>query len=269
MVRVSVRDVELDFDLAGAGSSFVWGHGLSGNRAAEDEFGVLDWSRFAAPCQLLRYDARGHGTSGFTEEPSTYAWDELARDQLALLDALGIGDYIAGGASMGCGTALHAALLAPDRVKGLVLVLPPTAWETRQERVAIWDQVASMIEGSGIETFITAMGAMPKPDPIAGRPEWDAMFAANARRADPAHLAGALRGAGTADLPAREAIATTTVPTLILAWTGDPGHPESTAEQLKSLLPHAELSMASTWDEFRTWTDRLNRFLTAQAQSGT
>ena len=261
MARVAVRNVELDYDLTGEGSTFVWGHGLSSSRAGEDEFGILEWSRFNGAGQLLRYDARGHGQSGFTAEPSSYAWDELAQDQLALLNAIGVGDYVAGGASMGCGTALHAALLAPHRVEALVLVVPPTAWETRRERVEIWGQVASIIESDGIEAFVTAMQSMPNPDPLSGRDEWDTLFASSARRSDPSRLAGVFRGAGTADLPDREAIRSITVPTLILAWTGDPGHPASTAEQLHGLLPNSELSIASTWDEFRSWTDRANAFI--------
>ena len=261
MARVAVRGVELDYDLTGEGPTFVWGHGLSSSRAGEDEFGILEWTRFNGADQLLRYDARGHGQSGFSVEPSSYAWDELACDQLALLDAIGVSGYVAGGASMGCGTALHAALLAPNRVEALVLVVPPTAWETRRERVEIWGQVASLIENEGIEAFITAMQSMPNPDPLSGRDEWNALFASSARRSEPSELAAVFRGAGTADLPDRDAIRSITVPTLILAWTGDPGHPVSTAEQLHELLPNSELSLASAWDEFRSWTDRANAFI--------
>jgi 3-oxoadipate enol-lactonase len=209
----------------------------------------------------LRYDARGHGTSGFSIDPMCYSWDELARDQLALLDALGIDRYIAAGASMGCGTALHAALLAPHRVEALVLVIPPAAWETRRERVEIWEQVASLIEQHGIEAYIAAMQSMPKPDPLLGRDEFDEAFAESARAADPARHAGVFRGAATADLPDRAAIRGITVPTLILAWSGDPGHPTSTAEQLNELLPNSTLSVAGTWDELATWTDRMARFV--------
>jgi 3-oxoadipate enol-lactonase len=69
------------------------------------------------------------------------------------------------------------------------------------------------------------------------------------------------RGAATADLPDRAAIRGITVPTLILAWSGNPGHPTSTAEQLNELLPNSTLSVAGTWDELATWTDRMARFV--------
>lgn len=262
MAKAMVRNVELDHSRSGTSDpDVVWGHGLSSNQRSEDGFGLLDFGRLAGVCRLLRYDARGHGASGFTTEPTAYSWAELGRDQLALTKQLGIGRYVAAGASMGCGTALHAAVLAPDRIGALVLVIPPTAWETRAERVEVWEQVAQLIEAKGAEGFIAGVAAMPKPDPLAGRPEWDDNMAANARRTDPVRLAGLFRGAGHADLPPREAVATIGVPTLILAWTGDPGHPQSTAEQLAELLPQAQLHLASTWDQFQSWTDHTVDFL--------
>jgi pimeloyl-ACP methyl ester carboxylesterase len=241
----------------------VWCHGLSSNRANEDRFGLLDWNALAAHRRLLRYDARGHGESGFTSEPTAYGWDELARDQLALADEVGIDRYVAGGASMGCGTALHAALLAPQRVTGLLLVVPPTAWETRREQVEVWEQVATLVEQRGVEAFITGMRAMPDPDPVVGHPERNEAFELNARAADPRRLAGVFRGAAHADLPPRDAIATIAVPVLILAWSGDAAHPVSTAEQLAELLPQAELAVARTWEDLATWTNRAASFLRA------
>lgn len=261
MARSTVRNVELAYDMAGEGPTVVWGHGLSSCRANENDFGVLDWARLGATGRLVRYDARGHGDSGFTAEPAGYAWDELARDQLALLDNLGIHRYTVAGASMGCGTALHVALLAPERIEAMVLLIPPTAWETRRARVEIWEQVAALIEDQGIDAFAAAMAAMPLPEPFRGRVEWRESFERNARGVDPVRLAGVFRGAGTADLPERDRIRTITVPTRILAWSGDPGHPTSTAEELAELLPNAELDIASTWDQFCTWTEHTLDFL--------
>src|SRR5581483_6485831 len=84
-------------------------------RASDTDMGLMDWTRI--PVSLVRYDARGHGESESTPDLSGYSWEELARDQLALADALGIDSYVAAGASMGCGTALHAAVLGAARVR--------------------------------------------------------------------------------------------------------------------------------------------------------
>jgi 3-oxoadipate enol-lactonase len=178
-----------------------------------------------------------------------------------LADRLAIDGYVAGGASMGCGTALHAAVQAPERVNGLLLVIPPTGWETRRAQVAVWSQLAASVETDGVDAFIDGVLELESPDPFTGRREWEESMNVQ-RQMSPMRLATVLRGAATADLPPRDAIRTLSQPALILAWTGDAGHPVTTAEQLADLLPNSELALASTWDDLRTWTDRALAFLT-------
>jgi pimeloyl-ACP methyl ester carboxylesterase len=71
----------------------------------------------AAGCRVVRFDWRGYGESG----PAT-ADHLLHADLLGLLDALGIDRAVLAGCSIGGAGALDAALAAPDRVAGLVLV---------------------------------------------------------------------------------------------------------------------------------------------------
>ena len=56
-------------------------------------------------------------------------------------------------------------------------------------------------------------------------------------------------------------IAAIRAPTLILAWTGDAIHPESTAEALGSLLPQADLSVATTAEDLTGWSGRVATFV--------
>ena len=74
-----------------------------------------------------------------------------------------------------------------------------------------------------------------------------------------------MRGATLADLPSRDALRTIAAPALILAWTGDPVHPASIAEELHGLLGDSRLHIASTRDELSTWTDRVARFVSEAA----
>jgi pimeloyl-ACP methyl ester carboxylesterase len=69
---------------------------------------------------LTAYDLRGHGRSEITTDGYTTA--AMAADLLALLDHLGIGQAHLVGHSFGGAVALHAAVLAPDRVASLTLV---------------------------------------------------------------------------------------------------------------------------------------------------
>lgn len=262
MREIDVRGVDLDYEIAGDGPMLVWGHGLSGSRAHDDALGLLNLGRLQRSCRVLRYDARGHGTSAITGDPEDYSWASLGADQLALADRLTIDTYIAGGASMGCGTALHAAVQAPERIEGLLLLTPPTGWETRQAQVAIYSQLAAGVEANGVDVFIDGILEMDPPDPFVGRSEWADSLNVQ-RQMSSEQLATVLRGAATADLPDRDAISSLSQPTLVLAWTGDPGHPATSAEQVAELLPNSELSLASTWEDLQTWTDRAVSFLTS------
>jgi 3-oxoadipate enol-lactonase len=264
MSTTEIRGVDLAHDVAGAGPTMIWGHGLTSSRAREAEIELLDWPRIRRHARVVRYDARGHGDSGSSADPATYHWRELALDQLGLADALGIDHYIAGGASMGCATALHAAVIAPERIDALVLVIPPTAWATRAAQQQNYEISAQLVEGGELDLIVTGARAAPSPDPLVDVPAWRDGFEAMIRGTDPARLARIFRGAATADLPSPEQIAAITAPALILAWTGDPGHPMETAEQLVELLPDAELHAASTLDQLRSWTDLTIDFLTAR-----
>jgi pimeloyl-ACP methyl ester carboxylesterase len=72
-------------------------------------------------------------------------------------------------------------------------------------------------------------------------------------------LPSVFRGAALSDLPAPEAVARIEIPTTILAWVDDPGHPLSTAESLAALLPQATLTVARTPDDVETWPNILSR----------
>ena len=258
----TVRDNDFAWQRSGDSSlPMVWGHGLNSSRADEEPFGLIDWSTLASNLDVLRYDARGHGESGFTAEPSGYSWDNMARDQLDLATALGIDSYIAAGASLGAATALHAAVLAPERIRKLVLVIPPTGWETRAAQADFYEAIAVAIETDGLQPIADSVPNLPTPDPFKGNTEWQERRIASILEADPVRMAGRFRGATTANLPSRELVSAIEAPTLIVAWTGDPGHPVSSAEELLNLLPNASLSVASTFDELATWTDQVAEFV--------
>ncbi len=261
MSVLNVRGVDLHHDLAGSGPTMIWGHGLTSSRSREDETRLVDWVRVREHAAVLRYDARGHGESGSTADPGDYHWRSLGHDQLALADALGIERYIAGGASMGCATALHAAALAPERVSALVLAIPPTAWATRAAQQQNYELTAHLVERGEFDVLVAGSRATPSPDPLVDVPAWKDGFEQMIRTTDPVRLARVFRGAAITDLPEQDAISAIDVPTLILCWTGDAGHPFSTAERLAELIPNSHISVASTFDQLSRWTDTINSFI--------
>jgi pimeloyl-ACP methyl ester carboxylesterase len=227
----------------------------------EDEAGVLSPTATEG-IRVVRYDARGHGRSEATDEDDDYQWSSLAMDMLGVLDGLGAPTAVLGGASMGSATALHAAVVAPDRVDGLVLMIPPTAWAGRRAQARLYGAGASMVSTGGMAPFIAMGRAAAAPKILQGElaSVQDAMFRAM-EALDSDVVAHILRGAARSDLPAQEALAALGMPALILAWTGDPGHPVATADELARLLPAAELHVASEPDDVRRWPSMVAEFV--------
>jgi 3-oxoadipate enol-lactonase len=265
MPDVDLRGVRLSYNLVGSqntgGVPFVWGHGLTSSRADEDTLPLIDSAVIGEQHQVLRYDARGHGLSADLTEPAEGDWAALALDQIALIDHVGWDEVVLGGASMGAATALHAALALGDRVRGLVLVIPPTAWETRATQVDLYEQMAAAVERDGTGVLEAGARLKPPPDPFANDGTWLDRRLGVLGAANPKRLAAIFRGAGRADLPPPEALARIQPPTLVLAWSGDSGHPVSTAERLGELLPNSDVVISSTRHDLDTWTSRCSAFL--------
>lgn len=260
---MNIRGFELDYDIAGSpgATPLVWGHGLTSSRGISAAYPLVDLSPAEADRQVVRYDTRGHGMSSMLDDPTKGSWAELALDQIAFIDALGLDQVVVGGVSMGAGTALHGALALGDRLEKMVLVIPPTGWEERAPQVDLYEQMAKVVEARGPKALIAAGAEMPPPDPFVGSSEHEDRRAGSLGSADPARLAACFRGAAYADLPSLEEIATITAPTLVLAWSGDPGHPVSTADKLRDTLPNVDVSIASTRADFDGWSDQLHHFL--------
>lgn len=260
---VKIRGAAIEWDSGGATRvpPLIWGHGLTSSRASEDGFPLVDMARVREHATVVRYDAHGHGESSQLLFPERGSWSELGRDQIELIDYLGIDRVILGGASMGTGTALHAALELGDRVAGLLLVIPPTGWDERAAQVSMYEQMASIVDSKGVGPLVAATASLPPPDPFSGDESWTQRRAESLRTADPERLAKNFRGAGHADLPAIDQLKALAMPTLVLAWSGDTGHPVSTATILGETLPNCDVVISSTASEFATWTDRTIEFL--------
>ncbi|GAB2980421.1 alpha/beta fold hydrolase [Nocardioides montaniterrae] len=117
MAFAEVNGQRLHFeDTGGDGPPIVFSHGL-----------YMDHEMFAPQVAALRdryrvitWDERAHGATQSTAEPFSY-WDSAA-DLLGLLDHLGIDRAVLAGMSQGGYLSLRAALTAPERVRGLVLI---------------------------------------------------------------------------------------------------------------------------------------------------
>ena len=143
---------------------------------------------------------------------------------------------------------------------------PPTAWETRAAQAALYGQMADLIETKGVDHLLT----MLQQQPVVGQtwlheayPEMMAGMGEYLKMTDPKALTTVLRGSQLANLPPSVELEAIQTPTLILAWTDDPSHPISSAEEVKRRLPNAQLLIAHNASEVSTWTEEIRKFVTA------
>ncbi len=123
MPNAAVNGTEISYaDTGGDGPAVVLSHGI-----------LMDQSMFAPQVQALApefrvitWDQRGHGRDqrghGGTPAHGPFSYWDSARDLLGLLDHVGVERAVLGGMSQGGFVSLRAALLAPDRVRGLILI---------------------------------------------------------------------------------------------------------------------------------------------------
>jgi len=257
-----VRDVHLVVDDPGGdGIPFVWCHGLTSSRTLEDSVGVFEWLRLES-LRVIRYDARGHGGSDGTPDASAYTWPALAADLVGVMDAVGIERCAAGGASLGGATALHLATAMPSRVARLVLVIPPTAWETRASSRHLNLAGARLVDDVGPQAVVEVLRQQP-PLAVLGDhgQRWRDEGLRQVLEMDRTLLSAIFRGAAESDLPSADDLASIVAPTLLLAWSDDSTHPVSTAEQLADILPNAQLHVADDLAGIRSWTPLIDDFL--------
>ena len=110
--------ISISYESAGEGPpNLLCVHGWAGSgRYFDTTIGRLDLARVRA----VTFDLRGHGRSDPAEEGHTL--DRIAADALAVADAAGLDEFVVLGYSMGAKFGQYLSLLAPERVRGLILV---------------------------------------------------------------------------------------------------------------------------------------------------
>jgi pimeloyl-ACP methyl ester carboxylesterase len=235
----------------------------------DDQADIWQWDEIEKHARLVRYDARGHGNSDGSYDAKDYRWDRLAGDMLSVARSVSSDKqrYVLGGASMGCCTALEAALQAPDRVAGLVLVLPPTAWRTRAKQANIYRRQAWISGAFGATPYRLLKYLPADAHTDDARRRLSLTTARELAQANPLYVQAALRGASQSDLPSKATLKELDMPTAIFSWRDDRTHPASTALLLADTLPNVQSLTISEPDETGDWTTKLCKFLD-QVNSG-
>ena len=206
---------------------------------------------FAERFRVLRYDSRGHGQSAIP--PGPYRIEDLGRDLLALLDALGLERVHFCGLSKGGMVGMWLAVNAPDRVERLVLcntsayLGPPELWNARIE--AVRQSGMQAVVPQVLERWLTPEFRGRAPEVVE-----------KVRRMLLATPPDGYAACATAirDMDQRESISTIRAPALVVVGARDPStppvHGRQIAERIRGSkvveLPAAHLSNVEAADQF-------------------
>lgn len=256
-LAITVRGASLAISEQIAGPLVVRAHGMTQSRGTDQSLGLIDWGELAAGAfRVLSYDTRGHGHSTGHADPDVFRWDRLAEDLLELIDHVSPDAPVrAVGISQGSATILTALTIAPHRFAAVALGAPPTAWETRAPQVTVYEHLARAVESTPPPQLAQWFAQTPVPPIFTEVPGWPGEPAV-----PHALLPAVFRGASRSDLPSPEKLAGVDVPSLILAWHTDPGHPIDTARRLADIIPNSVLHVSRTASDIRTWAARTAAF---------
>jgi 3-oxoadipate enol-lactonase len=222
----SVNGISIAYsDSGGDGPAVVLSHGyLMDSSMFEPQVAAL-----APEYRVITWDERGFGG---TRATGSFSYWDSARDVLGLLDHFGIDQAVLGGMSQGGFLSLRAALLAPHRVRALVLIDSqaglenPAAAPAYEQMEQIW-----MDQGPLPVQDVVASIILGAPDGPVDYAPWFAKWAA----ADPHELRFAFRCLMDRD-DITDRLGEISCPALILHGTADAAITMDRAEAVQAGL---------------------------------
>jgi pimeloyl-ACP methyl ester carboxylesterase len=230
---IEVEGGRIAYQVAGDGPAVVLLHpGLWDMRAWDDQFDV-----FAERFTVLRYDARGYGRSS---RPAGEPYSHV-RDQIAVMDAVGMGTAALVGCSMGGGVELDFALTHPDRVRALVVVASAVGgFQENGDEERWWEERTAGIEDAfaagdfpRVQEILLSIWASLGTDDPAGRRIRDIAF-------DNIHVVTMDETAAEElDPSAIERLEEIACPTLVIPADHDPPDLRRASAELAARIPGA------------------------------
>jgi pimeloyl-ACP methyl ester carboxylesterase len=215
------------------------------------------WDDLARILSVAHWNYRGHGRSAPPADPAAIELVEHAHDLDAVRRALGDGEVVLFGHSMGCQVALEAFRLRRDKVLGIVLICGSSGRITHTfkgtnvlaqllprfiERIDTYPEIARAI-WSRVPPEIALQVALltGEVDKSAIVPEDLMPYMKHMVDIDPLMFLHMLRAAG--EHSAADLLAQVDVPVLVIAGDRDSFTPPRYAEEMAAAMPQAELMM--------------------------
>ena len=243
--------VTLSYEVFGKGDRvLVYLHGILldsflNHRLAED---LSD-----AGYRVILLDLPGHGRSDKPRSVALHRMDAYARRVVRLLDELGVEQAAVGGVSLGADVSLQLALIAPERLRAMVLEMPVLE---QAVPVALIVFAPVLFATNYAAPVVRAVLRLARRIPRARLGVVGTAF--GMFELDPDEIAAVLKGVvvGPVAPTVAERVSMTT-PTLVIGHRSDRLHPLDDAARLAAQLPNARFVEARSILELRFRPGRL------------
>jgi pimeloyl-ACP methyl ester carboxylesterase len=209
----------------------------------------------AAGLHVVTLDLLGHGRSDRPEDPKEYSMSQWAEQVVALLDHLAADRAVVGGTSLGANVSLEVAVLAPERVQGLLLEMPVLDNALEAGLIAF---APLLLLSRFFPPSIQLMAAGSRLVPRRLTPFWGEIFLDTLDQ-QPRAMAAVIHGIFFGRVaPSSRMRRRITAPALVIGHPRDPIHLAADAQMVADELPNARHVGASSILEWRLRPERLN-----------
>jgi len=205
---------------------------------------------------VVTLDLLGHGRSDRPEDPLLYSMTAFGEQVVALLDHLGAPQAVIGGTSLGANVSLEVAVIAPERVRGLIIEMPVL---NNALEAGILAFGPLLFAARFLPFTVNGLRLLTRPIPRGLVPFWvgiglDTLDQRAGSVAAVVH--GLFFGRVAPSSRQRRGI---DAPALVIGHPADPIHPAADAAMLAAEMPNATFVRARSILEWRMAPDRLDR----------
>ena len=233
-MRIMIGDEEfvVRIDGADAAPALLLSNSLSSDMSMwEDQIPL--WSQHF---RVIRYDQRGHG--GSTVSPAPYSMEQLGRDALSVLDALGVQRAHFCGLSMGGMVGMWLLTHARERVDRAVL----SNTSPYMGPADLWEGRIALARDGGMEATVEPTVKRWFPEAFhAAAPATIERVRAMIRRTSVAGYIGCCEA--IRDMDQRESIRAIRTPTLVIIGANDPATTPEAGRAIQAAIPGAALAV--------------------------
>ena len=241
LFNIESQGIKIAVETRGQGIPLVVSHGLTSTRKQS----LKQFKPLFEDYRIIALDQRGHGESEPVMEGNQYKVGLMADDLLAVFNYFNLESAILCGESMGAATALHFALEHPGRVKTLLISAPAFGYEPNSEKER-FGQMSNFIRDNGMELFLSLSKERWDEDPAIPEgafEQFSTMMKSHNETSIYLAIEKVLEWQLAEDL---DRLSQLTIPVKMIAWPGDPLHPESLAKYMCSHIPDCQISFLST-----------------------